>query len=146
MRLATPLKATAMSVSIFVTCCLQLESMSHNVVAEEESMQGARIFGEEGCKDKNDFYTLKKLGDTFQRELKPVLQSGLMTPEKFDAMYEMSDLNQWLKQHEASGSCLSLKDGTEVVIDERSDQVVCVRPKEEHPCFWISNTSIRPQQ
>ena len=145
MRLATQLRAAVMNV-LFATCCLLLESISHTLVAEDDSMQAARIFGEEGCKDKNDFYTLKKLGDAFQRELKPVLQSGLMTPEKFDAMYEMSDLNQWLKQHEANGSCLSLKDGTEIVIDERSDQVVCVRPQGQHPCFWISNTSIRPPQ
>ena len=146
MRLATQFRAAAMSVSIFATCCLLLERKSHTAVAEDNWMQAARIFGEEGCKDKNDFHTLKELGEEFQRELKPGLQSGLMTPEKFDTMYEVSKLNRWLKQHEASGSCIPLKDGIEIVIDERGDQVVCVRPRGENTCFWISNKSIRPQQ
>ena len=135
-----------MGVAMFVAGCVLLGSKGHNAVAADNFSPAARIFGEEGCKDKNDFYTLKKLGDVFQRELKPVLQSGLMTPEEFDAMYEISDLNQWLKQHEASGGCRSLKDGTEIIIDERSDQIVCVRPSGEQTCFWISNKSIRPQQ
>jgi hypothetical protein len=81
---------------------------------------------------------------TFQRDLKPVLSSGLMIPEKFDAMYEMSDLTKWLKQHEANGSCLPLKD--EVVVDDKNDQMICVRPQGEASCFWIRGTAIRPDE
>ena len=146
MRQAAQFGAAAMGVAMLATCCLLLECKDHNAIAADNWMPVARIFGEEGCKDKNDFHTLKELGEEFQRALKPALQSGLMTPEKFDAMYEVSKLNRWLKQHEAVGSCIPLKDGIEIVIDERGDQVVCVRPRGENTCFWISNKSIRPQQ
>ena len=112
--------------------------------AADGQMKTVRIFGEEGCKNKDDFSALKRLGDAFQRDLKPVLSSGLMTPEKFDAMYEMSDLNRWLKQHEANDSCLPLKDGTEVLVDDKNDQMICVRPQGEASCFWIRGTAMRP--
>ena len=127
-----------MGVAMFVAGCGMLECRGSNAVAADNLSPAARIFGEEGCKDKNDFYMLKKLGDVFQRELKPVLQSGLMTPEKFDAMYQMSDLNQWLKQHEASDGCRSLKDGTEIIIDERSDQICACDPEENKRAFGLA--------
>jgi hypothetical protein len=145
MRHAT-LGAAGMGLAMLVFPCLPLEKVQLNAFAADNWTPTARIYGEEGCKDKNDFNTFRMLGDAFQRELKPVLQSGLMTPEKFDAMYELSDLNQWLKKQEASGNCVALKDRTEVAIDERSDQIICVRPQAESSCFWIRNTAIRPEQ
>ena len=133
----------AVAIGLAILFCLLPLAGGGNTVAADSRTMTVRIFGEEGCKNKDDFSALKRLGDAFQRDLKPVLNSGLMTPEKFDAMYEMSDLNQWLKQHEANGSCLPLKDGTEVVVDERSDQIICARPQGEPSCFWISCAGVR---
>jgi hypothetical protein len=137
--------AAAISLAILLICSLPA-ARGGNAVAADYQTTTVRIFGEEGCKNKDDFSALKRLGDAFQRDLKPVLSSGLMTPEKFDAMYEMSDLNQWLKQHEVNGSCLPLKDGTEVVVDDKNDQMICVRPQGEPSCFWIRGTAIRPDK
>jgi len=122
--------AAAIGLAILLICSLPAV-LGGNAVAADGQMPTVRIFGEEGCKNKDDLSALKKLGDAFQRDLKPVLSSGLMTPERFDAMYEMSELNQWLKQHEANGSCLPLKDGTEVIVDDKKEQMICVRPQGE---------------
>jgi hypothetical protein len=80
--------AAAIGLVILLMCPLPAAG-GGTAVAADGQMKTVRIFVEEGCKNKDDFSALKRLGDAFQRDLKPVLSSGLMTPEKFDAMYEM---------------------------------------------------------
>jgi hypothetical protein len=65
--------AAAIGLVILLMCSLPAAG-GGTVAAADGQMKTVRIFGEEGCKNKDDFSALKRLGDAFQRDLKPVLR------------------------------------------------------------------------
>jgi hypothetical protein len=69
--------AAAIGLVILLMCSLPAAG-GGTVAAADGQMKTVRIFGEEGCINKDDFSALKRLGDAFQRDLKPVLRLDIL--------------------------------------------------------------------